>query len=108
MEGAVMSSLPVPAAAAVSAVAAVQRLVQRPLRVLLQVPLLHRRRRQLRQVAVAGGQVVVGPGEGGGQAVTVQCGYPLVGEGSAVGGLVTQAAAVLQVGCSPRVPATEL
>ena len=68
MEGAVMSALPVPAAAtaAVSAVPAVQRLVQRPLGVLLQVPLLHRRRRQLRQVAVAGGEVVVGPGEGWG------------------------------------------
>ena len=64
MEGAVMSALPVPAAAAVSAVPAVQRLVQRPLGVLLQVPLLHRRRRQLREVAVAGGEVVVGPGEG--------------------------------------------
>ena len=59
-----MSALPVPAAA-VSAVPAVQRLVQRPLGVLLQVPLLHRRR-QLRQVAVAGGEVVVGPGEGWG------------------------------------------
>ena len=65
MEGAVMSALPV-AAAAVSAVPAVQRLVQRPLGVLLQVPLLHRRRRQLREVAVAGGEVVVGPGEGWG------------------------------------------
>ena len=104
-----MSALPVPAAA-VSAVPAVQRLVQRPLGVLLQVPLLHRRRRQLREVAVAGGEVVVGPGEGVGVRRTlcsVQCGYPLVGEGSAVGRLVTQAAAVLQVGCSPRVPATE-
>ena len=67
MEGAVMSALPVPAAAAaVSAVPAVQRLVQRPLGVLLQVPLLHRRRCQLREVAVAGGEVVVGPGEGWG------------------------------------------
>ena len=65
MEGAVMSALPVPAAA-VSAVPAVQRLVQRPLGVLLQVPLLHRRRRQLREVAVAGGEVVVGPGRGWG------------------------------------------